>query len=433
MSSFQTLAQEVQQSDRCHMCGGCVTFCTAINYGALEIGEDGFPRYKDRNSCLECGICYMLCPEVEELDVEINSLANWEEPAGKIISSSILRARDRQVLDRATDGGAVTAILLHLMESGRIDGAVVSRNKGLFNREPMLARTSEQILECCGSYFDVSHGTYHYGAQYSTYSPSVQALGEVKNQGFRSIAFVGTPCQVRTVRKMQALGVVPADAIYCVLGLFCAGNFEFDDNSRKRLEKTGEFSWGEVKKINVTDKVYIYMQDGSIHALPLDELDFIKRRACNYCHDYSAELADLSFGGVGSDDGWTTVLTRSPLGMEILRYAERNSLERLGMQDPDTQNQRSLLDAEIQDLKSRMQHLQYRRLENPEASAHGYQEMLERLKYLQKQKQKLQPAKQRPEQHALNSCLEVVLEKCRQKKGQIPQSRSRTVAATAAG
>ncbi len=246
---------------------------------------------------------------------------------------------------------------------------------------------------------------------------------------------MGTPCQVKTVRKMQALGVVPADAIYCTLGLFCTGNFEFDDNSRKRLEKIGDFNWEQAKKINVTDKMYIYMQDGSIHNLPLDELDFIKRRACSYCDDYSAELADLSFGGIGSQDGWTTVLTRSPLGMEILQYAEKNSLERFGMQDLGTQAESQDIDTEIQDLRSRIQHLQYsRRLEDDsETTDPRNQEMLDRLKSLQKQKQQLQPAKQRlGEQHFSNKCLDVVLEKCRQKKNLLSQRDTRTASATVA-
>jgi coenzyme F420 hydrogenase subunit beta len=40
----------------------------------------------------------------------------------------------------------------------------------------------------------------------------------------------------------------------------------------------------------------------------------MRRHACRYCPDYSAEFADLSFGGIGAEEGWTTVITRSPLG-----------------------------------------------------------------------------------------------------------------------
>lgn len=34
MKTFFNLIQEVQKPGLCHRCGGCVTFCTTINYGA---------------------------------------------------------------------------------------------------------------------------------------------------------------------------------------------------------------------------------------------------------------------------------------------------------------------------------------------------------------------------------------------------------------
>jgi coenzyme F420 hydrogenase subunit beta len=37
MKTFTDLIQEVQEKGLCHHCGGCVSFCTAINYGALEL------------------------------------------------------------------------------------------------------------------------------------------------------------------------------------------------------------------------------------------------------------------------------------------------------------------------------------------------------------------------------------------------------------
>ncbi|MDP1761664.1 MAG: 4Fe-4S dicluster domain-containing protein, partial [Deltaproteobacteria bacterium] len=70
MKTFSHLIQEVQDKGLCHHCGGCVAFCTAINYGALELGEDGRPRYRDKEKCIECGICYSICPEIRELDEE---------------------------------------------------------------------------------------------------------------------------------------------------------------------------------------------------------------------------------------------------------------------------------------------------------------------------------------------------------------------------
>ncbi|MGD9097648.1 MAG: 4Fe-4S dicluster domain-containing protein, partial [Desulfobacterales bacterium] len=63
MKTFFNLVQEVQKPGFCHHCGGCVSFCTAINYAALEMDPDGKPRYRDIEKCIECGLCYAICPE----------------------------------------------------------------------------------------------------------------------------------------------------------------------------------------------------------------------------------------------------------------------------------------------------------------------------------------------------------------------------------
>ncbi|MDH3877210.1 MAG: Coenzyme F420 hydrogenase/dehydrogenase, beta subunit C-terminal domain, partial [Desulfobacterales bacterium] len=58
-----------------------------------------------------------------------------------------------------------------------------------------------------------------------------------------------------------------------------------------------------------------------------DELEFMKRFACYFCPDYSAEYADISFGGIGSEEGWTTVITRTPVGRAILADAKASAIE----------------------------------------------------------------------------------------------------------
>ena len=47
MKTFTDLIEEVQKPGLCHRYGGCVTFCTAINYGALKLDAEGKPRYAD--------------------------------------------------------------------------------------------------------------------------------------------------------------------------------------------------------------------------------------------------------------------------------------------------------------------------------------------------------------------------------------------------
>src|SRR5512135_213631 len=68
----------------------------------------------------------------------------------------------------------------------------------------------------------------------------------------------------------------------------------------------------------------------------------MKRFACQYCDDYAAEFADLSFGGIGAPEGWTTVIARSPLGRAILADARGTDLEQFNFRDDPQLPQRAL-------------------------------------------------------------------------------------------
>ncbi len=328
LKTFRDLMEEVHRPGLCHQCGGCVTFCSAMNYGALEFSERGRPRFRDPEKCIECGVCYMICPAIGLLDDQVKRRIAWHPPMGKIARLSVVRARDPEIRKRATDGGAVTAILTHLFDKDEIDGAAVTRQIRPFQRIPWLAMDREEVLESAGSSYDHSGSAVSlYTRDYTSYAPQVGALGSIAERGLQRVALVGTPCQINTVCKMQTLGVVPSDSIYCTLGLFCSGNYVFGDRRRQKVEAIGDFKWDDVVKVNIKKDLILKLANGEERHIPLDELSFIKRKACAYCDDYTAETADISFGGIGAEDGWTTVIARTDLGLWILDESLQTVLE----------------------------------------------------------------------------------------------------------
>ena len=327
MKQFQDLVEEVQKPGLCRLCGGCVNFCTAINYGALAFDRTGTPYLKDRDKCIECGLCYAICPETSELDTELKINFKWTPPMGNYIKILAARSKDPKIRNLATDGGVVTSLLLFLLDRGFIDGAIVSRQKDSLERKPYLAASKQEILESAGFYMDHSQGMQEFSSKYSTYSSSIEELSPMMQKGFRRVAFVGLPCQINTVRKMEALGIVPTDAIKYYLGLFCSGTLVFGEKEKRILQEMGNFYWDELKKINIKEDFMLHLQNGQTRHIPLNNLDFMKKYACFFCDDYSAEFADISFGGLGAKEGWTTVVTRTTKGRNTYLESQNEFLE----------------------------------------------------------------------------------------------------------
>ena len=321
VKTFHDLKIEVQEYGFCGKCGGCVSFCSAGNLCALGLDKDGMPIFADEEKCLRCGICYLICPNIRDLDDELRKKTNWVPPIGPIKDLISARTTNPLVSEKCTDGGVVTSLLIYLMDHHLIDAALVSKSDGPFHREPLLATTGEEILSAAGSHFDESYSIANLGSRYSTYSPAMYELKKLR-EGFASrVAMVGTPCQIQTIRKMQVLKIIPSDIIHYCFGLFCMENFSFNDLQMEQLEKKHEFEMTQIAKINVKEDFLINLKDGRVIHIPFEEIDLIARPACLVCPDFSAEYSDISFGGLGSPEGYTTVLIRSEAGKWIYRNA----------------------------------------------------------------------------------------------------------------
>jgi coenzyme F420 hydrogenase subunit beta len=321
VKTFHDLEKEVQRYNFCGKCGGCVSFCSASNLGALKVGPDGTPMFADEEKCLKCGICYMICPNTRDLDEELKKKAKWEPPIGPIKDLLSAQTTNPAVGERCTDGGVVTSLLLYLLDKHMIDGALVSKSDGPFHRGPKLAVSEEEIISASGSHYDESFSIAELGSQYSTYSPAMQELKTLRKGLIDRVAMVGTPCQIHTVRKMQVLGIIPSDVIKYCFGLFCMENFSFNDIQLRHLEKQYGFDLAHVSKVNVKEDFFIYLNNGKVIHIPFEEIDTIARPACLVCPDFSAEFSDASFGGLGSPEGYTTVLLRSERGKKAYRGA----------------------------------------------------------------------------------------------------------------
>lgn len=228
---------------------------------------------------------------------------------GTYLRLVLAQSTNQMIRNVAQNGGIVTGLLTYALENRVIDGAIVSaisREKP-FYPVPMLATDSQVILESAGTRY--------------TYSPNTQVLRELARQNKRAIAFVGTPCQIAAVRKMQKEEVDCARPIKLLIGLMCSEAFVYEDLMVKHVQNKVGINLRSVRKTQITGKMIITTDTGRT-AIPLTSIRTCVRKACRHCSDFSSEQADISVDGLGLRD-WTFVIIRTAIGMKIFTEAER--------------------------------------------------------------------------------------------------------------
>jgi coenzyme F420 hydrogenase subunit beta len=130
------------------------------------------------------------------------------------------------------------------------------------------------------------------------------------------------------LRKIEAFPLKKYSGIVkFTIGLMCTECFAYEGLMKKHVEEMLGVNLNDVKKVNIKGKVLVYTKSGQIKTVPLQEAKQYTRKGCLPCMDFSAELADISAGGLGLD-GWTFTILRSEKGEEIFDGAEKTGAVR---------------------------------------------------------------------------------------------------------
>ncbi len=309
---FDDLHKQVIFPKTCCCCGSCVTVCPT---GSIRLNHLGFPYHV--GTCIECGACFYVCPRTsfptEEIEELIFGKKREDDLLGVYESMYSVTSIDEDIRKRMQDGGAVTSLLKGAFETDLIDGAIVT---GASSRQPWLA-----VPIIASSYEEALSGA---GTKY-TLSPVNSLLRDAVEGRFESLAFVGTPCQVRGIRKMQYNSQYAgkmADVVKYSIGLFCMDNF-YDDLIKLLVERFYGIDLNNVIKCNIKGKNFIVTYNGENINIPLSRANHYLREGCKVCPDFSAEFADVSIGSVGSNDGWSTVMIRNEHGRELFNVGKK--------------------------------------------------------------------------------------------------------------
>jgi coenzyme F420-reducing hydrogenase beta subunit len=202
---------------------------------------------------------------------------------------------------KGQDGGVVTALLLKGLREGLFDVAVVVRRLQGDIAEAFVAQSPEEVL--------ASKGTSYVRVNVT------KKLREIISQGKKRVAIVCTPCEAKALRKIQQ--TTGKGCNLTVVGLFCFEAFNFNKLREETKARLG-VDLDRATKTQVRQGKFLATVDGKEYCCRVKELNAATERACHICTDFTSQFADVSVGSVGSKQGCSTVIVRSPVGERLL-------------------------------------------------------------------------------------------------------------------
>jgi coenzyme F420 hydrogenase subunit beta len=350
--------RSVLEDGLCTACGTCIGLCPR---GALPSRwdiDEGLAIRVDEERCTRCGICLRACPG-REVDLpaltefflgrlswrsrgpleppalastsgggvapsprELQLWARREEADFVGVSRGVFAgwASEKSVRWRGSSGGLTTAILLGALETGFVDGVLVTR----MDPDHPLQAASYVAVDRQG----VLAAT---GSKYTVTSPNL-LLGELMRRKGR-FAVVGLPCHIEGLRKAQLAIPQLRRRIVLAVGLFCGTTCTprgtivgirragIDPEKVVSIAYRGEGWPGSFR---------LSLSSGVVRDLPYpDYFDpwfaaHIPPR-CLVCPDGTNELADLAVGDAwverhapGNGNGASFVVVRSPSAVRLM-------------------------------------------------------------------------------------------------------------------
>lgn len=307
----------------CTRCGTCV----GLGKGRVEFRDELGECLPDFSDDLPEGLAESIWQGCSGWEVDFPALnrlsfggdADRHPYLGHFSRLLIGHAMDEKVRAGAASGGFLSAVQLHLLDTGRVDGVVTvgMDSEEPFRSRPFIATTPEEVLSAAQSKYSIT--------SVNTILPEIEAFDG-------RIAYVGLPCQVHSLRKLQAAGHPAVRSIEYVLGPFCGNTLHFSSvlsflrsNGIDGPERvTGlEYRAGEWP-----GNMRVTLDDGRLIELPKFHANYLIpfhiMQRCLLCTDLANEFTDLAGGDAWAPkyeqrgQGFSFVVSRSRKGDEVI-------------------------------------------------------------------------------------------------------------------
>ncbi|MGB4064289.1 MAG: Coenzyme F420 hydrogenase/dehydrogenase, beta subunit C-terminal domain [Azonexus sp.] len=345
-----------------HLCSGCGLCSTLIadNKVSMVMSPEGFlrPQISKRLTVEENAIVARTCPgnylEHEPGNVPYDSL--W----GPVVSVRTGFSLDEEVRYQGSSGGAISALLIHLLESGAVDyvAHVAASETDPLKNEVCLSRTRAEVLKGAGS----------------RYAPSapLENITALLDQPGR-FAFVGKPCDVAGLRNLGRVDKRVSEKVAFCIAFFCAGvpsqrgTLEVLNKLGVAREELAKFSYrgegwpGKAKAVTHDGRVSEMDYATSWGTILNRHLQF----RCKICPDGTGEFADIAcadawYGKDGYPEfdeqaGRSLILARTKRGEDLIADAmqakviggEPCDLDQVALMQPYQKERKSALLARL--------------------------------------------------------------------------------------
>ncbi|MFQ7001826.1 MAG: Coenzyme F420 hydrogenase/dehydrogenase, beta subunit C-terminal domain [Clostridium sp.] len=311
---------------KCTGCRACESICPKNSIKFIENEEGFLVPSVDENTCINCGICYNKCPQLNDVKIESSyKLCNTEVYASKV--------KDKSILLESSSGGIFTAIAIKVLENdGVVFGCAFDKN---FYARHIGIKQIDELIKLRGSKY--------------VQSDTMKTFLEVKEYLKKNITvlYVGTPCEIAGLRAFlnnKYNNLITID-------LICHGvpspklfaeyikNFEFKNNEKLKkydFRYKGKIGFGKCNRI-ITDKkirTFVYQCDYYYKSFN-DEVNY--RECCYECkYTNTNRIGDITLGDywgyellhpeVDSSMGISVVLINSIKGKNIFDGIKNTSL-----------------------------------------------------------------------------------------------------------
>jgi len=306
--------EDVWRLGLCTGCGTCVGVCPNNVLTMNQDYEIPVPTITKSSDCTACNRCIKACPGVSVDFEHLNETIFGKQPKdfqlGVFDSCYLGKTLDQKIRDVYSSGGVISSLLTYLLESGIINGALVTKmsSENPFQTEAFLANTVKEIRQAAGS-------------KYCPVATNTVIKDILRKDG--KFAVVGLPCHIQGLRKAESLDPKLKAKIFVHLGLFCGHtvnsfgifyllkklHIEKEDVTQIRYRSHG---WPGGLLVELRDKDSIFYPPQAYWNNLFSNFSFTPKR-CLLCPDGVNEFADLSFG-----DAWLPEIPRGRYGTSII-------------------------------------------------------------------------------------------------------------------